>query len=276
MQVTRRHAQDRLPHALEQLSTIVEQVGGRDPAFFLDFDGTLSPIAPRPDLACLPSPTRTLLASLGERHVVCILSGRTLEDLTRKVAVPGVFYGADHGRHIIGPDESGIEHVVGAEARGDLRSAARLLRQKLADIEGVIVEEKDLSLSVHYRLTPETHRAVVARRVEGIAAGFQHLALGRGKMVHELRPRDGWDKGQAMLWLLERLGLIRSQTCPVCLGDDLTDEDMFRALDGRGIAIVVGSVDRPTLAQYVLADACEAAQFLGRLDVALVSRGGHD
>ena len=166
MQVTHEHAPDRLPHALDTFPIIVEQVGGRDLAFFLDFDGTLAPIAPRPDLACLPASTATLLAALAKRHLVCILSGRALPDLRRKVAIPGVFYGADHGRHIIGPDESGIEHVVGAEAREDLRSASRLLQQRLADIEGVIVEEKDLSLSVHYRLTAEAHRPVVSRRVQ--------------------------------------------------------------------------------------------------------------
>ena len=153
---------------------------------------------------------------------------------------------------------------MGAEAREDLRSAARLLRQKLADIEGVIVEEKDLSLSVHYRLTAGGAQGGGSPPGGRNRRRFQHLALGTGKMVHELRPRDGWDKGQAMLWLLERFGLTRSQTCPVCLGDDLTDEDMFRALDGRGIAIVVGSVQTgPRWHSHVLADACEAAQLLG-------------
>jgi trehalose-phosphatase len=255
-----------LPSALAMCEAIGWSIGGRDPALFLDFDGTLAPVASRPEAACLPAATRTLLASLARTHVVCILSGRELQDLRSKVGLTNIYYGADHGRHLLGPTGRNLELVVGAEARTDLRSAARSIRSRLDDVEGVIVETKDLSLSVHYRLTPEGQRDRVAAAVADVAGTFPALSLGQGKLVHELRPRDGWDKGQAMLWLLERLHLSATEVCPVCLGDDITDEDMFLAAADGGVSILVGAVDRPTLAQYCLAGTEEVASFLAFFD----------
>lgn len=265
------------PSALERLPEIVERLRHRDPAFFLDFDGTLAPIAARPSLARMPDPTRALLSRLAERHLVCILSGRELSDLRAKVGVPAAYYGADHGRHIIGPQGSDAEHVVGAEAREDLRAAGRLLQRALADIDGVIVEKKDLSLSVHFRQTPARERATVTSRVEEIAGSYPMLTLGHGRSVFEIRPRDGWDKGQAMLWLLGRLAIAPSQTCAICMGDDLTDEDMFRSLGDEDVTVVVGDATRPTLARFTVADPEEAARFLASLSVALgPRREAHD
>ena len=106
------------PTALELLEH--RQDRGRsadaDPRFFLDFDGTLAPIAPRPDLVDVCRRHQERCWPFGrERHVVCVVSGRVLDDLRAKVAPPAVYYAADHGHHIVGPDGSGIELEVGAE-----------------------------------------------------------------------------------------------------------------------------------------------------------------
>ncbi len=249
----------------------------RRPAFFLDFDGTLAPIVSRPELARMPAATGAFVRALTERYLVCILSGRTLQDLRKKIEIPGVYYGADHGRHIIGPPGSEVEYVVGAEAREDLRAAGARLQHGLADTEGVIVEMKDLSLSVHYRLTPAPERDAVAALMGEVATSYPALALGHGKLVHELRPRDGWDKGQALLWLLERLDLTFDRVCPICVGDDLTDEDMFRATGQQGVSILVGSATRDTLAEYSVADPDETVRFLADLTSAVDSdQRGYD
>lgn len=256
---------EHLPWALDLLPEIKRRIGGRNIAWFLDFDGTLAPIVARPDMATLPTETKTLLTSLARQSLVCIMSGRTLEDLLEKVDIPTLYYGADHGRRIVGPVGSSIEHEVGSEARSDLRAAAEQLQHALAHIDGVLVEAKDLSLSVHYRLTPEAQRQIVAETTERMVGKFPGLTLGAGALVHELRPDDGWNKGRAMLWLLESLGLDPSGTCPLCVGDDLTDEDMFKAIGTHGISVLVGHTRRSTHAQYRLPDPVATSRFLQSL-----------
>ena len=127
------------------------------------------------------------------------------------------------------------------------------------------MEAKELSLSVHYRLVAERERPLVHRIVAEVADTAPGISLAAGKLVHELGPRVPWGKGRAMLWLLERLGLERSGVCPVCLGDDLTDEDMFAAAGSWGVSVVVGVPDRPTRADYVLRDCDETATLLWAL-----------
>lgn len=256
------HGDRSLPSALDSLALIEERMDGRVPAFFLDFDGTLAPIVARPELATLPPATKDLLDVLSRRYLVCVLSGRALTDIRQKVGLPRLYFGADHGRHLVGPEGSAVENEVGAEARADLRSAARELRRLLADVQGVIVEEKDLSLSVHYRLTPETQRPAVEETVHLVGSRFPRLQRAGGKLVHELRPGDGWNKGRALLWLLDDLDLGLGQACPLCIGDDLTDEDMFRMVGDQGVSIVVGALDRPTEARFALSGPEEVARFL--------------
>src|SRR5207237_9851528 len=94
------------------------------------------------------------------------------------------------------------------------------------------------------------------------------LKVTPGKMVFEIQPRLDWDKGKAVLYLLQALDLDRDEVVPVYLGDDITDEDAFRALAGRGIGIFVGSADDPetagrtTAADYVLNTIGEVEEFL--------------
>ncbi len=253
---------NRPPSALEERARIDAEIGGRAPVFFLDFDGTLAPIVDRPELAAVPESARSLLARLAKHALVCVLSGRDLDDVRAKVDVSPVYYGADHGRRLVGPAGSDIEHEVGGSARADLRSAAAELEQKLVDVAGALVEVKDLSLSVHYRLVAEEQRAAVERIVHRATENRPTLRLNHGKLVFELKPDDGWNKGRAMLWLLDRLQLALTDVCPICIGDDITDEDMFRALGPADVSVVVGPLDRPTYARYSLSDPAETMCFL--------------
>ncbi len=252
----------RRPDAVSALPELRRQIGGRRRGFFLDLDGTLAPIVPHPDQVHLPPETRTILSRLAERDLVCMVSGRGLDDLRQKVGLDSVYYAAAHGHRIVGPVGSGIDLEVGKEYEDQLRGAGQDLRRRLRSLEGAVLEEKGLSLSIHYRLVPERDRPAVDRAVTAVAARFPDLRLTGGKLVHELRPPGDWDKGRAVLWLLETLGWRKSDGCPICVGDDLTDEDMFAAVDGWGVTVVVGDLDRSTRARYRLRDHAEVATLL--------------
>jgi alpha,alpha-trehalase len=86
-----------------------------------------------------------------------------------------------------------------------------------------------------------------------------------GKKVYELLPNIDWDKGKAVLWLLEELNLGRTDARPIYIGDDRTDEDAFRALEQRGVGILVSEKPRSTAASYSLEDPSEVERFLREL-----------
>lgn len=251
-----------LPMAPDSLPRIGEWIGQRRPAFFLDLDGTLAPLVSRPELAKVPERTTEVLMALARDHLVCLISGRDLADLRRKVGIAGVSYAADHGHRVLGPPGSNIELEVGAADGLGLKIAAAELEHRLRSIDGAFVEAKGRSLSVHYRMVAEDQRPLVAEAVRQVAESTQGLMLTGGKMVHELRPAIDWGKGRAMLWLLAQLRLGRGDTCPVCIGDDLTDEDMFTAARGWGVTVIVGRPTWDTKADYMLPDCESTATFL--------------
>jgi trehalose-phosphatase len=258
-----------LPDALAALADIRRQISGRKVALFLDLDGTLAPIAARPDLVEVPAESRRVLESLARVCPVAVVSGRGLDDLRDKVEVRAAYYVADHGFQVRGPVRNRLELEVGREYRPQLEQAAAALRRDLAGIEGALVEEKGLSLSVHYRLVPESRHAAVFRVVADVAERFPVLRVTEGKLVYEFRPPGDWNKGRALLWLMEQLGLRRdapgAESFPVALGDDLTDEDMFAAVEGWGIGVIVGEPGRATRASYQVADHLHAARLLEAL-----------
>ena len=259
-----------LPHALEALPDIQRQMAGKPVALFLDLDGTLAPIQARPEMVELPTSTRKLLEDLADRCPVSIVSGRGLDDLRDIVEVRSVYYVADHGFHIRGPLRSGIELEVGTDYRPQLKQAAAQLIRALRPVEGALVEEKGLSLSVHYRLVPEARHASVLRAVADVAETLPALRVTEGKLVYEFHPPCDWNKGKALLWLMQRLGA----GYPIAVGDDLTDEDMFAAVAGWGIGVFVGDADRPTLAGYRLHDHLETARLLAALAAMIRNPGG--
>ncbi len=251
-----------LLQARAALSEIRREIHGRRSGFFLDLDGTLAPTVARPDLVEIPTTTRDILGRLAKDHLVCFVSGRAIEDLQRRIGLESAFYAANHGQQIMGPPGSGIALEVGGEYAEELEAATAALQSALLPVGGALVETKGLSISVHYRLVAVKERPLVDRSVGEVAQRFPSLRLTGGKMVYELRPPGTWNKGRAMLWLLERLAWGRHNGCPICLGDDLTDEDMFAAAEGWGVNVVVGLPERPTRARYWLRDSDETALFL--------------
>src|SRR6185295_14958024 len=190
-----------LPNALARWPEIAHRIAASRLALFLDYDGTLSPIAPRPDLATLPEATRDVLVRLAAHHPVAILSGRGRDDVAALVDLPQLTYAGRHGFDIRGP---GLEHEVGEGIPATIARVAAELAAELGAIDGVLVEPKRFSVAVHYRLVRPAEvpaiEAAVARAAE--RTGLRQVG---GKKVFELRPDIDWHKGEALLWLLDRL-----------------------------------------------------------------------
>jgi trehalose-phosphatase len=257
------------PSALEHWEEIVERLARRRPAVFLDYDGTLSPIAPRPELATLPEETREILRRLAERTPVAILSGRGREDVAALVGLPDLAYAGSHGFDIAGP---GLRLEVGEGIPERIESAAAQLRRDLEGLPGVLIEPKRFALSIHFRLVDERHLPLIDAAVDAAAAAHPGLRKAHGKKLFELRPDLDWDKGKALLWLLDALGLDDGHHLPLYIGDDLTDEDAFRAIAGLGLGILVTEEPRETAAEYSLRSPGEVKELLERLLLATAVR----
>jgi trehalose-phosphatase len=133
------------------------------------------------------------------------------------------------------------------------------------------VERKRFSVAAHYRNVKENDVTAVEQAVAAVAAHHPELHRMDGKRVYELLPTIDWDKGKAVLWLLETLGLeFRSGGIrPIYIGDDRTDENAFRALEQRGIGIVVSEEPGSTAARYMLRNPREVERFLSKLTAKL-------
>ena len=262
-----------LPSAIGSFAEIERRLAGRKPAVFLDYDGTMTPIAERPELAVLAAPMRDTVRRLADRCPVAVITGRDRADAERLVGLDSLVYAGSHGFDIAGPDGVAMQHAEAAQLLASLERAEAEVRRRLDGIGGVLVEPKRYALAVHYRLVPDHDVVKVREAVGQTAAAFPELRTTAGKKVLELRPRVEWDKGKAVLWLLDALNLDRADVVPFYLGDDVTDEDAFAALRERGIGVLVGETSDRSLARYRLADVGEVQQFLEAL-VDQIERSG--
>ena len=256
---------DAIPSARERVAELRARTGAGRPAVFLDYDGTLTPIVDDPAAATLPQAMRATLAGLAERWPVAVISGRGLEDLRERVGLDDLVYAGSHGFELAGPGFAfTAEHAE--EFLPALDAAEAALRERLAGIEGHQVERKRFAVAVHYRrLADPADAARVERAVDAVLAEQPRLRKGHGKKVFQVQPRLAWDKGRAVTWLLGRLGLDGDDVVPLYIGDDLTDEDAFRALSGRGIGVVLRDGERTTAADYALDDPDDVRRFLEAL-----------
>src|SRR5215211_4462396 len=260
-----------LPHALAHSDELTRLLDVRSPAVFLDYDGTLTPIVDRPEDAVISQGMRNAVRRLAQRCPVCVVSGRDRRVVQELIGLDDLIVAGSHGFDIWSP-EGTIGREEGAEFEALLDEVNARLHEELDPIEGALVEPKRSSVAAHYRLVSDEERPRVKEVVDTILAEYpDELKVTPGKMVYEIQPKIEWDKGRAMLYLLETLELDRDDVVPLYLGDDVTDEDAFEILADSGISIFVGRADdsevagRTTAAGYILLSTEEVRQFLDTL-----------
>lgn len=256
------------PSALDQLGTLGQRLAGKRLALCLDYDGTLTPIVQRPEDATLSAATRKLLIQLAQQATVAIISGRDRRDVEQRVGIDGVVYAGSHGFDISGPDGLELQQSDAVQALPDLDAAERDLRQRMQTIPGAQVERKKFAIAVHYRQVPSDQEAkAVATAVAEVGPQYAGLRVRGGKKIFELQPDVRWDKGHAVLWLIDALGLRKSEFVVIYIGDDVTDEDAFAALRDTdlGIGIRVGGAPTATAARYQVRDCQEVNELLASL-----------
>jgi trehalose 6-phosphate phosphatase len=248
-----------------------------DLALFCDFDGTLVPIFPSPhDTVMSERAARALAAVVARpRTEVALVSGRPVEALMDKALGPlpaalraRVALVGNHGMERVLPGGARWEHPAATAARPAVARLGARLAEVAARDPGVVLEQKGISLSVHTRkVADDERRAALEAEVAALADGEPALERFTGKRVIEVRPRGAPHKGDGILMLLEAEGRAPATTAALFLGDDVTDEDGFRALErwgGRGVRVVdAREPPRPTAASFVV-DGVEGA--LGLLE----------
>jgi trehalose 6-phosphate phosphatase len=260
-------ARDRfaLPDALTAADALLQPMRGRRLQIFLDYDGTLTPIVSRPEDAALSDAMRRRLQRVAARHFLAVVSGRGLDDLRTCIGLDEVVYAGSHGFEVRYPDGSADEHEEARAALPALEHLASYLGAQLADVKGLQLERKRFGLAVHYRRVAGADVARVESVVEDARGRFGMLRIKAGKKVFEFVPAVDWDKGKALRWILEKIDADTVDVLPIYIGDDVTDEDAFRAIDGVGIAIAVGDGPEQTAAHWRLDDVDAVGAFLDKL-----------
>jgi len=227
----------------------VDRLLGVQPlALATDFDGTVSQIAPTPELASVHPRCRDLLAQITQKlPLVAVLSGRPAEEVRRLTGIAGVVYLGNHGLEWWQDGTSHIEPSVSKDL-ATIRSILEVARRAL-NLHGLVFEDKGAGASIHYRLTEDP---VEAR--EKVLAMLYDLTRGtgvrvvEGRRVVELRPSVHVDKGTALFGLLRR----HPVRAAVYAGDDVTDVDAFAGMrrwaqqeDGRSVTVAISSPEMP-------------------------------
>jgi trehalose-phosphatase len=213
---------------------------------------------------------RPVLEHLAEVCPVAIVSGRDLADVKGLVDIDGLVYAGSHGYDIDAPMNLGGRRQVGHEFAASLDEAETALHEELDSIPRVFIERKRYAIAIHYRNVDPADESRVDAGVSLVAPRFPKLRRTGGKKGFELRPAMAWDKGTLVRWLLEQLSAASHQPLtPLFMGDDVTDEDAFKAIAADGIGVRVGDPAESTAARYVLEDPDAARAFLEELAAAL-------
>jgi len=237
-----------------------------------DYDGTLTPIASRPDEAVLSPEVRERLRKLTGKpnFSIGIISGRPLSETRAMVGVAGIYYAGNHGLEIEGPGLNYVNPAAEA-ARAEIKGLVGQLSASLGNIRGVIIEDKGLSLSVHYRMVEKGYVITVNEVFHQIVSSLLSegkIRITSGKKVWEVRPPIDWHKGKAVALIRDEVKklLQLEQLLTIYLGDDTTDEDAFRVVRRpQGWSIFVGQENMASEADYFLNSTSEVADFLSRL-----------
>lgn len=250
--------------------------------FFLDYDGTLTPIVAKPGMAKLSHGLKEVLFELSKQRNVRIgvISGRTLEDIKKCVGIPGIIYAGNHGLELERVKTKRV-HPAAIAFRQIVKKLIPRLEAAFSVFPEVLIEDKIFTVSVHYRQLPEDKigfaKMILLKEVGAFLSKSQ-IVFAEGKKVWEVRPPTEWNKGKTVLWLLGNLsGHSQRATLPVYIGDDVTDEDAFKAIGNHGITIrVTDAPSEPSKAQYYLRSSDDVYGFLKKLIKLRREKGSSD
>lgn len=275
------------PSALKSFEQITAVAKNKKIAVFLDYDGTLTPIVDDPDRAIMSNAMRSAVRNVAKYFPTAIISGRSCDKVYELVGLTELYYAGSHGMDIMGPvrnsasgdhpncikstDQQGKDVNLfqpASEFTSMIDEVFRTLVESSKDIKGAKVENHKFCASVHYRNVDEKSWPTIAQCVHDVLKDYPRLRLTHGRKVLEVRPEIDWNKGKAVEFLLESLGLSNSDNVlPIFIGDDRTDEDAFKVLrqGNLGYGILVSPVPKESNASYSLRDPSEVLEFLKSL-----------
>lgn len=288
-------------HLLSHIGEIRDRVRGKNIFLFLDYDGTIAPIADTPDKAVLPRRVRAVVQRLSAMRgvKVAVVTGRSLRDIKKMVGIRGVIYAGNHGLEIEHPDFK-YEVFVPQHVKMLLKGLKVVLKDDLNKVKGVLIEDKGLAVAIHYRNVEGAHvrfiKDTIGKRM-GPQTHPPSLRIDEGKKVYEMRPAVAWTKGDAVSWLISRFASesfdhrahmprilrrifpraqretrarARHSMVPVYIGDDVTDENGFQAVAHAGISVFVGD-KKSSRAKYYVKNTDEVFAFLTEIGKAVCS-----
>jgi len=227
---------------------------------FLDYDGTLAPIAESPDKAVMPSNIHNIIMRIKEKIPVAIVTGRSIDNIINVFGTKNLIYAGNHGAEIW----NGKKFIKGqqlARSRQAMKNVITELSDAFSSISGVIIEDKGITASIHFRMVRSDDLCRMLNIFWSVVDSYKRLfKITSGKKVFEIRPHGIRNKGIAVKWIWQN---IAPDKIPVYIGDDKTDEDAFRAIRGRGIGISIG---RNNEADYYLESQDEIEKLLNTID----------
>ncbi|KAK6135347.1 hypothetical protein DH2020_030907 [Rehmannia glutinosa] len=256
------------PCAITSFHGMMSNTQGKQIVVFLDYDGTLSPIVNDPDRAFMSDPMRSAVREVAMHFPTAIISGRSRDKVYEFVKLDEVYYAGSHGMDIMVPPLH-VKSYDGKYQTNTLeQKMLKELKRRTNGIPGALVEDNRFCISVHYRHVLDKDYGTLEEIINNVLAEYALFRVTRGKKVLEIRPMVEWNKGDALIYLLQTLGFSDSaNVLPFYIGDDKTDEDAFKVLRsmGQGYPIIVSSDPRETLASHSLRDPSEVLFFLIRL-----------
>ncbi len=205
----------------------------------LDYDGTIVPIKKKPELARMYPLRRKLLDKISKIIPVSIVSGRSLSEMKGLIKLKGVSLIGNHGFEILCKGKV-WSHPEALKIKGILEKTLNRIEERVKNFKGVIIEDKGLSGSVHFRLLKSELEETIRKIVEDeVGKTDGKIGIKEGKKVLEISPNLNWDKGKGVKKLISLLNL-KGDFLKIYIGDDETDEDAFRILKNKDISILVG------------------------------------
>lgn len=256
-----------MKYLFDEWNNLKEKLGQNRIFLFLDYDGTLTPIVDTPEQAIIPKNTKEILKALSENNQcrVAIISGRALGDIRKRVGLDGLIYVGNHGLEIY-DDKLSFRWMMPQSFKEALTEIKNRLKEVFAKIDGVFIEDKEFTLSLHYRMV-HVEDAVIKSMFDEVLNPYQdkrEIAVVAGKKVFEVRPAKEGRKSKIATNLLvrERLASNFANILPIYIGDDETDEDAFKEMINKnGVTIRVGE-DNASLAHYYLNNTEEVTKLL--------------